>query len=142
MNRLTFTFVLFILAVSAGCFGTPTDLQPSLDVGIVNVTETNQDGTISFSGEVVGLDVYEGRFRIENLRVVFLDASNTTLETVRVGTIRSSRFREPLVATLDQPPERVLLQADSVTTDARLDVHGLARNETGVLVSVEQGSIT
>lgn len=136
--RTELMLVCCLLVVFAGCIGGPTERNPDVDVSIVNATEQSQNGSIAFNGEVAVLDVYGGQFVIENVRVKFKNESDTVMKTISVGTIHNTSFRRNISAVLPVPPERVVIRADVIKTDATVDVHGLKRNQDGKLEDFRQ----
>lgn len=139
--RLVLLLALCTLIALGGCLGAPTEQQPVVDFAIINGSTSSADGATVFKGEVAALDVYTGQFRIEHLRVEFLDSSNNVFQTHPIGTVNSTDFRQSISVSVERAPTRIRLRAESVTTRALLNVHGLTRTESGRYVSFRQDSL-
>jgi hypothetical protein len=70
---------------------------------------------------------------VSGIRVEFRDENGTLLRTVQVGTFRPGRDHAALNETFGEPPEFVLVKAESVDTPDRYDwaIAGLERTDSG-----------
>lgn len=95
-------------------------------------TKTTDDGTFVFRGQVTIRGT--GNPEAKGVRVVFLDETNETLESVPVGTMATrGQRRVNVTANLSRPPERIVVTAESIETNDDADwwIIGLKRHGDG-----------
>jgi hypothetical protein len=101
-----------------------------IDVAIENVSVQEQDRQVRFTGEFAVLDKADrDDFRMVGVQVVFEDERGAKIATVDIGTVREAPSRRNLTMTLDERPQRVLIETESVRADQNIVVYGL--NRTG-----------
>lgn len=132
--RRTLPFVCCLLVLLSGCVVFPTESEPpTVSVTVVNVTEETQNGETKFSGELVALDHYSGRFNIEDIHIVFVNGGGEPLRKLKIGTTRTTSFRKNISTTLPEPSREVLIKTGKTRSGANIDLFFLRRNASGGL---------
>ena len=120
-------FGLVLLVALSGCHQPP----PGWSLGANGHTE-KVDGGVRFVGDVRTGGMFDNS-TVSGIRVEFRDENGTLLRRVQVGTFRPGRDQAALNETFEEPPEFVLVKAESVDTPDRYDwaIAGLERTESG-----------
>jgi len=125
MRRRSFVSVA-TLVMLAGCTG-----YQSWEL-IASGTIEEADGVYHFTGEV-GLTGNSGGVTVDGVRVVFLDANGSTLETVRIGMLGDDRQEANVSVDLDRPPKYILVRVSSIDApeNSEYGITGLERRDDG-----------
>lgn len=80
------------------------------------------DGTVDLGGKAGGVTIHD-------VRVVFVAANGTTIETVAIGRLNSSHRVENVSVTLETAPRRIRVVAGHIESpdDARYSFSGVKR---------------
>lgn len=135
MNKIL--VLLCWLVILGGCGGAPGQI----DVVIENPSEEQRSDDVVFTGEVTTLGSRVSSLSIENVRIVFEVESGEVMDTASVGTINDTDFRHNISVTLNEPPDRILIETGDVDSDGTVVLQGLRRNETGGYEYFEQEKI-
>lgn len=123
-NRHTFGLIaVCVLVVLSGCGMT----EQVWSLNVRGSGEPVDDGFV-FNGTVY-LGGNSGEVVVHDVRVVFVTANGTPVETVRIGRLNSSYRMKNVTVTLDAPPRRVRVVAGEVESpsDARYSFSGVRR---------------
>ena len=90
------------------------------------------DDAYRFTGEV-SLGGKIGEVTAEGVRIVFLDANESTLKTVKIGTLGEESRVANLSVVLDQPPKYVLVKVERVDApeNSEYGITGLEHRDDG-----------
>lgn len=124
--RRKIAIVVVLLVLVSGCTASQT-WQLGANGSVEQVDEGNR-----FTGEVA-LSGKTGQVQVEGIRVIFLAADNTTLETVQVGTLGDDRNSVDIDVVFDRIPERVLVKVERIDAPSESDygITGLERGDDG-----------
>lgn len=134
------TYLLVILILFGGCLEGYPGLHESgnYDLSLTNVAEQPQNGYVLVHGTIELTGSLGSGAIVPDVRIIFLDETDSILSTVEVGTLSigelagsDRRIRENITVRLSEYPHSVLIETGPVQSETEVLIYGMNRTTEG-----------
>lgn len=133
-------YLLVILVLFGGCLEGYPGLHESgnYDLSLNDVTEQPQNGSVLVHGTVELSGSLGSGAIVPDVRIIFVDGTESILSTVEVGTLSigelagsDRRIRENITVRLSEYPHSVSIKTGSVQSETEVNIYGMNRTAEG-----------